>query len=803
MPTPWPDITSAASWCARMAEELPHRQLAAESLVWKLASLVAVASSGTAPYEDHTFRTDELPALFEQILRQLQDFPPPLQHYRPQEDEPDLVSDVHARIVCGFSGAGKTSWAAQAAAHSASNCAYFDAGDTPGAALASALVRECAAQLAGTDPLKLESVLAPGASGFDSLRALDQILRGTGRAATAVIDNAHAIDADTLRKIIDATSHIAVVLLAHPVANITQLEALTGLEREELKGWSLDNIAAEASSLGSRGSIEALQQLRSLTGGYPLFVQSAARLATAQFGGDLAELCRSIESGTHSTATAQEVILAKTFEGMQAAARQALSIVSFSDVPLLRTEAVRLLGECMRIEEAQAAALLRQLAVLGLLQATSAERVRVHDTIRMLGKLHVKGLADGTEKRILESLKDIMLASLHERRDTSRFGFFARLLAALNHLEPLIELMGEELFHEMGITREVDYALEQALSAGVLTPDQQFWAYDGLIFSTLKRGGDKADLQKVGAWLRSMEQLQDREEISNSQKAALWLKRMHYEAAIGSADGVMMALERAAAVLPEDQTHRLIYQYNAATALHSLREYERAQNLVEGVIAEYYELLGLTPEEVIGRKQPELFEMLGGREMKVDHVKHLADALDLLAMVGEKKGNVTPMARIHAMRFYQVSGALDSFVRVGIDLADQLTRGNDFEGARQVMDDFVLPAIRQHGLMARAIEARGLYAVIIAYCGDQAGAQREIERLILMAAGASPEMRLQIERQRALISKIAVDGPPPQRRIGPMTIARPIAAPSRNGKVGRNDPCPCGSGLKYKKCHGA
>ncbi|CAM9519216.1 unnamed protein product, partial [Phaeothamnion confervicola] len=22
------------------------------------------------------------------------------------------------------------------------------------------------------------------------------------------------------------------------------------------------------------------------------------------------------------------------------------------------------------------------------------------------------------------------------------------------------------------------------------------------------------------------------------------------------------------------------------------------------------------------------------------------------------------------------------------------------------------------------------------------------------------------------------------------------------GKVGRNDPCPCGSGKKYKQCHG-
>jgi SEC-C motif len=29
------------------------------------------------------------------------------------------------------------------------------------------------------------------------------------------------------------------------------------------------------------------------------------------------------------------------------------------------------------------------------------------------------------------------------------------------------------------------------------------------------------------------------------------------------------------------------------------------------------------------------------------------------------------------------------------------------------------------------------------------------------------------------------------------------AAPAPAGKIGRNDPCPCGSGKKYKKCHGA
>ncbi|MEP7309207.1 MAG: SEC-C metal-binding domain-containing protein [Acidobacteriota bacterium] len=31
---------------------------------------------------------------------------------------------------------------------------------------------------------------------------------------------------------------------------------------------------------------------------------------------------------------------------------------------------------------------------------------------------------------------------------------------------------------------------------------------------------------------------------------------------------------------------------------------------------------------------------------------------------------------------------------------------------------------------------------------------------------------------------------------------RPLAATSASRKVGRNDPCPCGSGRKYKKCHG-
>jgi hypothetical protein len=47
------------------------------------------------------------------------------------------------------------------------------------------------------------------------------------------------------------------------------------------------------------------------------------------------------------------------------------------------------------------------------------------------------------------------------------------------------------------------------------------------------------------------------------------------------------------------------------------------------------------------------------------------------------------------------------------------------------------------------------------------------------------------------------------RRRGMQVQARPapfaVKAPSQQvvrGKVGRNDPCPCGSGRKFKVCHG-
>jgi len=805
LPPVWSDISAAAAWCTAAAEKLPLRLLASESLVWKVAAHVALAASGTSPYQDHSFQVAHLPALFEQILIQLQEFPEPLHHYRPQQDEPAIEAEAHLRIICGFSGAGKTSWAAQAAAHSASSCVYYDAADVPAAALAAALVRESASQLR-SHQAPLDRVLAPGATGLESLRALDEAMSRATRPPILVIDNAHNLPATTLDQVSKVTRHFRLILLCHPVPMVAELEALTGVSREELKGWSLDGVAAETIALGCHGPIESMERLRVLTGGYPLFVQGAARLAAGDYAGDLAELCVSLERGTHSTNTAQEAILARVFEALPQSVRHAAGLLSLSDVALSRVEATQLLRDCIGIDEVATAATLRHLRMHGIVQLSGASRVSVHDAMRILGKLYVQSLGTESAKKGLESLKNIILKSLLEQRDSSRFGAFARLLASLNHLEPLIDLIGEELFHEMGVMPEVIDALERALASGELPPDQQFWAHDGLLFSAMKHGGGEAAHRNAERSLEAMEQLLAQGVLTPRQQGSLWMKKMLYEAELKNSEAMMHALEQAHAVMPEDREHVRIYKYNAACAMYKLGRYELAEQMAQEVIPEYYDLLGISPEQVIGMPQPELQKALKKAGADIQDIKHLADALELLAMTHAKQGQRLSLARMHAMRFYEISGAVDSVVRTGLDMADAFVWTNDFDGARQIMEDHVLPYVREHRLTSKLLDARSLYAVILAYSGRFNEAELEMNRLAPLVGDAPAEMQEQIAVQNKLIADLRVEGVPPQRQL-PHDMLRktPVASARKrhSGKVGRNDLCPCGSGQKFKRCHGS
>ena len=57
-----------------------------------------------------------------------------------------------------------------------------------------------------------------------------------------------------------------------------------------------------------------------------------------------------------------------------------------------------------------------------------------------------------------------------------------------------------------------------------------------------------------------------------------------------------------------------------------------------------------------------------------------------------------------------------------------------------------------------------------------------------------------------LTVKVRIEEPPKPEQVlkpAPTAPTAPVVKSGTNKKVGRNDPCPCGSGKKYKKCCGA
>jgi hypothetical protein len=106
-PPAWGSINEAFDWCISHAEKLPFSLISPDSLIWKLAGRVLMACTGSTLNPNHSFQTDDLPGLFEQLLLQLQDFPSPPNPYRPQTNEPPLEMESRVRLVVDFRGQEK------------------------------------------------------------------------------------------------------------------------------------------------------------------------------------------------------------------------------------------------------------------------------------------------------------------------------------------------------------------------------------------------------------------------------------------------------------------------------------------------------------------------------------------------------------------------------------------------------------------------------------------------------------------------------------------------------------------------
>ncbi|MGI2161914.1 SEC-C metal-binding domain-containing protein [Shewanella oncorhynchi] len=785
LPPAWESLADAAAWCISRAEKLNFSLLSPDSLIWKLAGLAQLAATGSTADTQHAFYTQDLPALFEQLIVQLQDFPTPPTLYWPQKQEPSLKCDNRVRIICGLSGAGKTAWAAQSALHSSLFCAYYDTGDLPGPALASTLVRELAAKCAKLDRDGLRKILLPGVSGYEALRTFDTFLAQQGITLLLVLDNAHRIPVDNLRDVLNATQNLHFVLLCQPHDNVRELEAITGLQRQTLQGWDIDTVAKAVDDLGGFATAQGYELLRIYTGGLPLYVQSAAKIAITEYKGDVDTLCVELQQQGNSVETAQEVILSRVYRGFEKLVQDSLALFSLADVGLSRDEVSELLVNSLKVSTKGAAAIIKKMRATGIVEVFGNQTLKVHDAVRALGLQHLELMDLELKNSALLTLKELLVVSLQQSRDTSRFALLTQIYIKLNDIMTLIDLSGEELFYEMGINVDILASLERALTSDTLEPIHKFWALDGIVFSGIKEGKPKKLVQRFEA----MEALLAEHKFSYKEQTAYAMKRILFSAENGDAREVKQLVEKFSTNIPSAD-HKRIFDYNHALALWKLKKYSEAEALCWKVIEGYYNLLGVRPEDIIGKNTDVLWTIINQPADIQVHLKHLADALELYAINLEARGKLAPLARIHSMKFYNMAGAPESMVRVGQDLADEFVARKDYKGAKGIIEQFVLPVVNKVGLIRKLVQVRSQYAVILALDGLYEDAYNEMRRLEPYFEGLTGVQRQEFENQSNYIAHLTNEA---SRHITKQMFR----------KVGRNEGCPCGSGLKYKKCHGS
>ena len=152
---------------------------------------------------------------------------------------------------------------------------------------------------------------------------------------------------------------------------------------------------------------------------------------------------------------------------------------------------------------------------------------------------------------------------------------------------------------------------------------------------------------------------------------------------------------------------------------------------------------------------------------------------------------------------------IDQFWREHLAAVDYLRQGIHLRGYAQ--KDPKQEYKREAFNMFNDMLARFKHEVISILARVQIQTEEEVERVEAERRAAAEAAERRMQFQHANAPDVLHGGPgaaepmPAAALPPPMAAAQPPPqlAPQRAGpKVGRNDPCPCGSGKKYKQCHG-
>ncbi|PCI57107.1 MAG: hypothetical protein COB36_02215 [Alphaproteobacteria bacterium] len=794
LPPAWPDINSAIHWCTKAAANVPFGTLPPETLVLKLVAKVQHAAAGA---EEHKFEANQLLTLLEQLLTQLQDFPDPPLHYRPQRDEPPLTSESKVRLLTGFSGAGKTAWASQAVLHCPSAAIYYDVGDMPAASVANALARELAARFIGGREQKMGGAIFAESGGIGVLRACATQLKKENLQVTVVLDNVQRMSADSIKEVINAAPNIHFLLLAQPWEGRSVVEARFGIKAETLSGWSQDDIAAEFNQENCPVSVGCAERVLRLTGGLPLYVQSVVSLTVSSYGGNADKLCDAIEARVHTEETAQEIILSDAFETLSKDARKAAGLFSLSDVPLTEEEATSLLSLTLKPPTA-VAEVLRKLRRASIVIGFQGNRMGLHDALRPLASNERNGFPEPLEQSALIHLHDILITSLPKERNIPRLNALIRILPRIGRSNVLADLATHEMFHEQGDQRTLRVEIENVTEDVEANINDRYWAHDALAYWESRDGGIPKEERLI-----EMRRLIEEGGLGKYESLGLCFKEL---AAAGASQDKkkIERLYRDGKKLVSAQTPEFrILRYNHAIALFRAEAFKKALHLLDPLITEHYHSLGIKEGDMFMKNSKQFYNMLP-KPLDHEDLKRLADTLSLWSHARVELNQPPMLRRIHAMKFYGAAQAARSAVEAGLQAIDDfLDIMADPVGAREIMENHVLPYVSEFKLTDMILAVRSMYAIVLAWCGEIEAARKEMKALL--EYGGTEEEKEELDKRSQFIETIAAGNVHLERQVPPPNAlaAIPGALPFlKKRKIGRNEQCPCGSGQKYKRCHG-
>lgn len=738
-PPAWPDIGKAMAWCEAAAAALPFGQLPPQTLVLKLAALAQLLGTGAV---GHSARSADVPALLEQLVLELQDFPAPPNPYREQVGEPTLAGHERIRLLIGVSGSGKTSWAATHAAHEAVHAIYFDVGDTPSAAVAAGLAREIAARLRDA----VGQLVA--ANGLDALRHVDRQLAEAALQVTVVLDNVHRLESDDLVNLVRAATALRLVLLGQPWPGAVRAELALGVRAASLGGWSQDAVAADFASQGAPVSPTGAQQVLALTAGAPLFVRSASRLAAERYGGDAGAMLRALRARSHDVETAQEVLLADFFEGLPEPARQLAATLSLAELPLTSAEAVDIAASGWAGIGPEHA---RLLVRLGVAQLSGGQLIKLHDAYRLLADVEGGRLSHEALLALKIRLAEVLLASIRGQRSLPRLLRWMKLLPQIGQTEMLTDVATEEFFQEIGAPPELRTALEE-IAGGDASATERFWAMDALAFWAMQ-AEEHAEFQR---WVDAQQRLIGNGQLPRRIVLAARIKTMTAAGLRRDQAAVERLFESALEACQSDD-ERLVVAYTHAVAIYYVGD-------SDGAATEAYQI----SEAWAAQLEIDLDALDDGAwrdpvedEDQQGKLKRLADALDLMQIAAKRLGISLPAQRRQAMLLHARAGAVHSAVKFGQDVVEDYLTRNDSAGARALMETYLLPALREYDFADLYIQLRAQYAAVLAFDGQGEAALAELARIApfeMTEAG-----RRDFEGQSQLVAELQAAGwPEPQ-----------------------------------------